>query len=286
MKSLYKHFVVFIPSPFWTETKVNVETNGGTVVPYSYKELDDLLVGDIGVDDLITRKLNIKVFNKKPNIAILINSPHNPTGEILQKHHIDYLTQLTEKWNMTLISDEAYEHILYDGYKHISPKGDHVVNIYSCSKSYGMAGLRVGYVHTKKEDLYRAINKEVRCTINGVNSISQYGAQVVLEDGVQEYIKNCVDAYNYRRSMLFDALHKSPYFQIDEMPQGAFYLWAKVIADKTDWEMTSLLLEQGVGSAPSDVFTIDQSDYHLRFSYACSDEDVEFACNVIRGLKI
>jgi len=266
---------VIVPNPTWTETRDTISLAGGVPV---LVELDS---------DCRYTAENISKYIRPATRAIVINSPHNPTGTVLTESELKDICNVAEDAGLFIISDEAYEHIVYDDCQHISPgylsQQRNTISIYSFSKSYAMSGLRLGYVvvpseHTK---LKERLAKLLRCTINGVNSVAQYGGLSALQ-GPQDHIAEMLYEYKIRRSALYEALLESPLFE-PVKPQGAFYCWCK-ISDGwkgSDWDLTNRLIETiGVGSAPGRVF--GKPDGYLRFAFSCSTDQVIGASKRLR----
>lgn len=226
-------------------------------------------------------------------VAIVINTPHNPTGAVIGRETLIELGILCERNDLYLVSDEAYEHVIYHPWAHYSigslfshPK---VVSIFSCSKSYAMSGLRLGYVVCKDNALISKMSKMIRCTINGVNSITQWGAVTAILNTPQEYFDNMGYSYLNRRDALFRSLEKCHFLE-PVCPKGAFYIWAKIkdnsygINPEGDgWDATAYLLENGVGSAPGCVFGPGGKG-HVRFAFSCKDEYIDMASEILKKL--
>jgi aspartate aminotransferase len=156
------------------------------------------------------------------------------------------------------------------------------VSVFTLSKTYAMSGLRLGYVATTDKVILDRLKKLVRCTINGVNSVAQYGAAAAL-NGPQEFTRSMAMEYQARRDMLFSALEESPYLKPFK-PGGAFYLWARIGLDwpgyqgqTDDWSMTNFLIDQsGIGSCPGSAFGAAGTG-HIRFAFSCSTDQVREA---------
>jgi aspartate aminotransferase len=137
---------------------------------------------------------------------------------------------------------------------------ERTISVYSLSKTYAMSGLRLGYVVVTQQYLLERMKKLVRCTINGVNSVAQYGAAAAL-NGSQDLTRDMAREYQKRRDILFGALEEAPYLQAFK-PGGAFYLWARIQPDwpgyggkSDDWSMTNYLIDRaGIGSSPGSAF--------------------------------
>lgn len=282
---------VLVPDPTWTETRDNVTLAGG----YATKVPLDVEKG---------YRYNAEIFEKyitHNTKAIVVNSPHNPTGVVCTREELQALVDLAEKHGLWIISDEAYEHLTY-GHPHISLGSlgyDKVISIFSFSKSYAMSGLRLGYVAVEDETLRKRIARLLRCTINGVNSATQWGGIAALE-GPQHHRIAMVSEFAHRRTVLWEALSKTRLLEPIN-PQGAFYCWAKIQDwegwmgrpkdgkamseyKKSSWAMTEYLIDQiGVGSAPGSVFGPAGEGY-VRFAFSCSTEQVEGAAVLLQEL--
>lgn len=271
---------VLVPTPTWTETVTNVTLAGGTPRYYGLDPFADDPI-DIGeLESLITSQTR----------AIVINTPHNPTGRVLRYDLLADIVDLCEERDLYLISDEAYEHLTY-GCTHASAAGirdrSKNVSIFSCSKSYAMSGLRVGYVVTSDAGLMRKLRMLLRCTANGINSIAQHGAAAALSKPDPNYMMDMKAHYLYRRKLLVDALVEHPWFE-PVNPEGAFYVWARISDAWTGlregWAVTAKLLEHNVGSAPGDVFGPGGAG-HVRFAFSCATDHVERAVGLLKGMK-
>lgn len=272
---------VILPDPMWTEIAENIRLGGGTPVPIRLRPESGYQCDPADIESAITPRTR----------AIFVNTPHNPTGAVASRGTLELIAAIAEKHNLTLISDEAYEHVIFDGLKHTSlgslPAAQgHTVSVYSMSKTYAMSGLRLGYLVVTDALLLERLKKLVRCTINGVNSVTQYGAVAAL-NGSQDATRAMAAEYQSRRDMLLAALEESPYLEAFK-PGGAFYLWAKMKPDwpgyqgkADDWSMTNYLIDRvGVGSAPGSAFGPAGAG-HIRFAYSCSTEQVREAAGLI-----
>jgi aspartate aminotransferase len=272
---------VVMPDPTWTETADNVALAGGVPVraplhaPHYHYTADEIA-------PCLTPRTR----------AIVINSPHNPTGQVYTRDEIEGIVRLAERHGLWVLSDEAYEHVLFDGREHVSagalgyPK---VISVYSFSKSYAMSGLRVGYVAVHDELLLERMAKLLRCTINGVNSATQFAAVAALT-GPQDATRAMCAEYQKRRDALWDAVKDARLLHAVK-PEGAFYLWARIDESwpgyqgkRTGWAMTEYLLDQaGIGSAPGEVFGTAAAG-HVRFAFSCSTDQVVEGAEMLRQI--
>src|SRR5574341_1055632 len=272
---------VILPDPMWTEIAENIRLSGGKPVPVRLRLENGYQYDPSEIEAAITPRTR----------AIFINTPHNPIGVVAQRETLEAIARLVEKHNLFLVSDEAYEHVIFDGQKHISlgslpAAQDRTISVYSLSKTYAMSGLRLGYVVVSQPLFLDRIKKLVRCTINGVNSVAQYGAAAAL-NGPQAFTHAMAQEYQKRRDILFAALEEAPYVKAFK-PGGAFYLWARIQPEwpgydgkQDDWSMTNYLIDKaGIGSSPGSAFGAAGTG-HIRFAFSCSTEQVEEAARLL-----
>lgn len=272
---------VILPDPMWTEIAENIRLGGGKPVPVVLREERGYQYDPSEIEAAVTPRTK----------AIFVNTPHNPIGAVASRETLEAIAKIAEKHNLFLISDEAYEHVLYDGAEHVSlgslpAARERTISVYSMSKTYAMSGLRLGYLVINDTLLLERIKKLVRCTINGVNSVTQYGAAAALT-GPQDATRSMALEYQKRRDILFDALEEAPYLRTFK-PGGAFYLWAKILPEwpgydgkRDDWSMTNYLIDAaGIGSSPGSAFG-PAGDGCIRFAFSCSTAQVEEAASLL-----
>lgn len=272
---------VILPDPMWTEIAENIRLGGGKPVAVRLREENCYQYDPAEIEAAITPRTK----------AIFVNTPQNPIGVVASRETLEAIAQIAERHNLLLVSDEAYEHVLYDGAEHVSlgslpAAQNRTISVYSMSKTYAMSGLRLGYLVVNDALLLERIKKLVRCTINGVNSVTQYGAAAALS-GPQDATKAMAQEYQKRRDILFDALEEAPYLKAFK-PGGAFYLWARILPDwpgydgkRDDWSMTNYLIDAaGIGSSPGSAFGPAGRD-HIRFAFSCSTAQVEEAARLL-----
>ena len=268
---------VLIPDPMWTEIGEIAKLSSGK--PVSAK-VD-------GYADECRNKIKSEGGSFR---AIFLNSPHNPTGKYFPESEIKKLVDVAAEYGLWLISDEAYEDVIYDERVHTSPASIYpsTISLYSMSKTYAMSGLRIGYAHVPDPALLERVKKLLRCTINGVNSATQYGAVAALQ-GPQDNVAVMRKEYQKRRDILYAGVKKNSALFEPKLPEGAFYLWAKIpkypAGVNNSWDMCEYILEKtGVGSSPGSVFG-SSGEGHVRFSFSCSTEMVQEAADIIQTLK-
>jgi len=274
---------VIVPRPNWTATAWIIRLSGGEP---TFCELRPELSYRWDPDELertITEKTR----------AILINSPHNPTGGLMLREDLERVLDIAEKHGLWIVADEAYEDIYYDSEQVCiasiaaeRPQSvrDRIVSCFTFSKSYAMTGWRLGYTVSTNPDLNDRIKKLVLYTINGVSTPTQYAGIAAL-DGPQDAVSAMCLEYQKRRDLLFAGVNQTPFLRCQVPPSGAFYLYAEITDEwqGSAWELTNYLIDRfALGSVPGEVF-YDQRRA-IRFSYACSTEMISAAIERLSGV--
>ena len=164
--------------------------------------------------------------------AIYVNSPNNPTGGVMTRGDLERIAAIARERDLWVLSDEAYEHILYEG-EHISIASipgmyERTIPIYTFSKSYAMTGLRLGYFAVQDSTIRARAIKVIAYTTNNVNSVVQYGGIGALE-GSQDCVREYREELKARRDLFFAGLHDAAHGILSGVPPvGAFYAFVKI----------------------------------------------------------
>lgn len=222
-------------------------------------------------------------FNNKTK-AIIINTPNNPTGKVFSQTELQEIADLCIKWDVIAVTDEIYEHILYDGEKHISiaslpGMAERTITINSISKTYSVTGWRIGWAIAEKGITSRIRKVHDFLTV-GAPTPFQYAAAKALSFP-EEYYLGLHDRYNASRTILFDALKNGSF--VPYMPKGAYYIIAdysdlkKYISSENDFDFSIKLLHKtGVATVPGSSF----------YSKGCTANQVRFTfCKKIETLE-
>jgi len=274
---------VVIPDPMWTEVAENIRLAGG--VPAR-------VVVDAATDYAYDPEAILRAITPATR-AIFVNSPHNPTGAVASRETLEAIVAIARERDLWIVSDEAYEDVLYEPYVHHSIAAlagdwaDRVISVYSFSKSHAMSGLRTGYIVTRAPLLKERIQKLLRCTINGVNSLAQWAALAAVT-GPQDHLGTMRAEYGLRRETLLGALAGIPGVRTFA-PRGAFYVWAEVDADLFERvgvasadELSARLAQNGIGSAPGDAFG-EHCHNAIRFAFSCETNMVKTGAELLRA---
>ena len=266
---------VLLPSPYWTTYPECVKLVGGKSVEVFADESQNYLVTVEQLEAARTPKTK----------ALLFCSPSNPTGSVYSPEQVKAIGEWALKNNIWVISDEIYEHLLYEGATAPSMPvlvpglADTCIIINGVAKTYAMTGWRVGWMIGPKDVIKAAANLQSHLTSN-VSNVSQRAAIAALA-GDLSAVHKMGEAFNRRRKLIVGLLNEIPGF-ICPTPTGAFYVYPSVKGvlgktirgktPKTSAELATLILEEvEVAAVPGEAF--GPSGY-LRFSYATSDEDI------------
>lgn len=211
--------------------------------------------------------------------AIIINSPSNPTGGVQSRWEIKALAEIAADHGIPLISDEVYEHFIYEG-EHVSPAcyNENVITVNAVSKTYAMTGWRLGYAAAPKEYVEEML--KVHQYIQAcANSIAQKAALAALT-GPQDSVALMRDEFKMRRKILLEGL-SSLGIRCAE-PKGAFYAFPEI---EDDVESAQRLLEKGVIVVPGTSFGAMGKD-HIRISYAAPIEKIEKALKIMEKVLL
>jgi len=266
---------VLLPSPFWTTYPECVKLAGGVTVEVFADETQNYLVTVEQLEAARTPKTK----------ALLFCSPSNPTGSVYSPAQVKAIGEWAVKNNIWIISDEIYEHLLYDGATApslpviVPAIAETCIIINGVAKTYAMTGWRVGWMIGPKDVIKAATNLQSHLTSN-VSNVSQRAAIAALT-GNLDAVHEMGEAFDRRRKLIVGLLNEIPGFECP-MPTGAFYVYpsvkgvlGKTIRGKTPTtsaELATMLLEEvEVAAVPGEAF--GPSGY-LRFSYATSDADI------------
>ena len=258
---------VLIPAPYWVSYPEMVYLAGGMPVFIDCPQSDGFRLTPERLKKALTPRSKI----------LILNSPSNPTGAILEEKDLKALAEIIVEKDLICISDEIYEYYLYGKYKHVSiasfneeiKKRTFVVN--GTSKSYSMTGLRIGYLAGDTEAVKKIGILQDHSTSNPT-SISQKMAVAALRLP-KTYRAEVREKFEKRSHRMVELLGKAKGFK-PFVPQGAFYVFCDVSGTKLGSEILceKLLEEVHVAVIPGKSFG---SDAHVRLSFACSEKDIE-----------
>lgn len=267
---------VVVPEPFYENYGPDAEISGA--VPRFVPLLDDFSIDEEAWKSGFTKKTR----------AIILNSPNNPTGKVFSKKELRFIADLCTENDTVAITDEIYEHILYDGKKHVSIGSldgmqDRTITIGSFSKTYSVTGWRVGYALA-----CAGITERIR----KIHDFLTVGAPAPLQHACvsalmlpESYYQDLAAMYDRKRMILFEGLRKAGFSC--RLPEGAYYIFTDISGfGMKDTDFARFLVEKiGVAAVPGTSFYHTGGRNMLRFTFSKKDETLVEACRRLENLN-
>ena len=258
---------VIIPAPYWINYEHMVELCGGTPVFVETTEAKDFIVEAEQIERAITEK----------TVAIILNSPNNPTGTIYDGKTLERIAKLAKEKNVLLIWDECYKNIVFDDAAFTSilqfpDVKEHVVVINSCSKEYSMTGWRIGYAAAPKE-LIANMTKMQENVAACASLPSQYAAIEAWSRDLPER-DMMRKGFENRRNVLVAGIN-----QINKLsckyPKGTFYAFVNISKTNMDSETFAfeLLDKKQVAVVPGITYGESCKNY-VRIAYTLEEDKI------------
>jgi aspartate aminotransferase len=267
---------VIIPAPYWVTYPEQVKFAGGKPVFIETKEENEFSLTLEDIEPAVTERTKL----------IILCTPNNPTGSVIDREELERIGKFCAERRILIASDECYEKLTYDGFKHTSIASiseeikSITITINALSKAFSMTGWRVGYA-AGPEEIISSMIKINSQSISNVNSIAQKAAVVALT-GSQDFLKEWLKAFDERRRYMVEKLNEIPGVKC-LLPKGAFYAFPNVkeLIEKSglkdDFQLADYLLEKAkIAVVPGSAFGMAG---YLRLSYATSME------SIVEGLK-
>jgi aspartate aminotransferase len=276
---------VILPAPYYVSYPDMVLLAGGTPVPVDCPESTGFKMQAADLERAIT-----------PHTKwLMLNSPCNPTGAVYTEADLKPLTDVLMRHpHVWILTDEVYEHIVYDGLKSATPAQvepalyERTLTVNGVSKAYAMTGFRIGYAGGPRELIKTILKMQSQSTTNP-SSISQAAAIEALT-GTQDFLGERAQNFRARRDLVVNMLNAAPGITCRK-PEGAFYVFAniagligkqtpqgKVIASDADFVMY-LLDAAEVGVLQGSAYGMSP---YIRISYSTSTEKLQEACGRIQ----
>jgi len=280
---------VLVPDPEWPPAQGNVECARAVPVRYPLRESRGWRPDVEQMRSLVTDRTR----------AIYVNSPNNPTGGVMTREELQAVADLAQERDLWIISDEAYEDVLYDGHTHTSIASlpgmyARTIPLYTFSKSYAMTGLRLAYTAVKDPVMRGRVQKMLFYTVANTSSLIQYGGVGALS-GSQDAVADFCHELKARRELFYDGIRRTAgHVFSGEKPGGAFYAFLKIAPgwtsplpeapDSPSWAMTEYLIKKGrIGCVPGVDFGPCGEGY-VRFCFARGRQELEGALEAMAVL--
>ena len=278
---------VLIPDPEWPPAAGNILAARGVPVGCRLHEASGWRYDLDELESKITPRTRV----------LYINSPSNPTGGVLTRADLERLAGIARERNLWVISDEAYEDVVFDG-EHISIASfpgmyERTIPLYTFSKSYAMTGLRLGYVAIKDQRIRERAKKVLFYTASNIASVVQFGGIGALE-GPQDCIEEFRTELRARRDLFYKGLGQlaGDVFS-GRPPAGAFYAFVRIDPAWSDgaaaggslsWRMVEYLIKHGrIGCVPGVDFGANGEGY-VRFCFARDRRELTGALESMKQL--
>ncbi len=226
-----------------------------------------------------------KAITPKTRLVFVCN-PHNPTGRVMTKQELSMIADLAQKHDLTIMSDELWEDILFDGRQHVSIASlgteiaDRTITSFGFSKTFGVAGLQIGYVVSTNREIMKSIRStgfretrdETESALRQTGSLSLAAAKMMLSEQVKYYVRDLVNYLQSARDYVFDTLKEIGHVRVSSL-EGTFLIFP----DIRDYGMTSaqmadyLLREAKIAVESGSEFG-SKGEGHIRINIGTSKE--------------
>ena len=278
---------VLLPDPEWPPAAGNVLAARGVPVGYRLRAADGWRPDFADLESKITAKTRV----------LYVNSPNNPTGGVLLRADLERLAALARERKLWVISDEAYEDVVFDGEQvsiaSVPGMYERTIPLYTFSKSYAMTGLRLGYVAIRDHAIRDRAKKILFYTASNVASVVQFGGIGALE-GPQDCIETFRAELRARRDLFYRGVAElgGGVFS-GTTPAGAFYAFLKIdpgwqdgarSTESLSWRMVEYLIKNGrIGCVPGVDFGANGEGY-VRFCFARDRKELTGALQSMKQL--
>lgn len=260
---------VIIPAPYWVTYPEIVKYSGGTVV--------EIITDDVSEFKITPKQLKNAITPKSK--MLILTTPSNPTGSVYTKEELLALAEVLKDTNITVISDEMYEKLVYGDVQFTAVASisedmyNRTITINGLSKSVAMTGWRFGYLASKDKELVKAMKKLQSQSTSNINSITQAAAITALDGSAQQDIETMRVAFEKRRDLAYKLINDIDGLSVVK-PDGAFYLFVNIKEISNDsMEFCKGLLEDvGVAVVPGVAFGLEG---YFRLSFATSEDIIK-----------
>ena len=266
---------VILQGPNWPDYRGQIDMVGAKAVYVKVDESCDFKMTADKIEPHITDKTKL----------LIINSPSNPTGGVLDEEDLFAIAELVKKYKIFVISDEPYERLVYDGFHQSSLAAipgleDYVLTINSFSKTFAMTGFRVGYICANEYITQNLIKLQENMIASIPEPMQMAAVEAIYR--ADEDVRGMVEYYDRNRRLIVDGLNSIRGFSC-HCPKGAFYVFPSIreFGMSSDEAAEYILEKTHVVTAPGSAFGPDGEGY-IRICYASKYEDIEEALRRMR----
>ena len=266
---------VLVPEPMYVYYGGYVFMGAAKCVPIPLKEENQFLLKAEDLGKYITKKTKL----------LILNFPHNPTGQVLLREDLEPITRVANHYNIMVVADDIYNGMLYDGVEYFPISKapgmkERTLIIGSFSKTYAMDGWRIGYLIAPRDVISHAL-KLHQHVVSCPNTFVQVGAQAALTSS-QDCVREMVAEFDRRRRRLMSRLDEIGITYV--RPRGAFYIFPSIKKfGFTSVQFADFLFQKArVAVVPGDAFGPGGEGY-VRISYCASEEEIEEGMERVRS---
>ena len=271
---------VIVPVPAWVSYMEQIDVFDGVVRTVDTTVTDFMLTAE-AVEKAVSPR----------TVALIVNSPHNPTGAVYGREELAKICRLAVKHDFVIINDEVYERMTY-GVRHVNPLADvpeargRLLSVNGASKAYAMTGWRIGFALGPEALIARLGTLQGHITSSAC-SVSQWAVAGAIRNA-QNDVERMVAEYARRMEFVYAELAAMPHIKVIR-PQGAFYFFLDLRASYgkkagdvligDDQSFCAALLDYGVALVPGAAFAMPG---FARLSYACSMDSLREGLSLMR----
>ena len=259
---------VLVLDPSWVSYAPMVELNWGVPVRVPLPSGENFAITEALLRRYITPRTKL----------IMLNSPNNPTGRVINRDEIDALVKVAVEHDLYVMSDEIYEHILFDGATHqsiaaVPEMADRAIIVNGFSKAYAMTGWRLAWIAGPAPVIKLARTYQTQSVTSAASFAMAAGVAAL--NGPQDAVHAMTAAYAERRRFVLDAWEEIPGLECAPI-EGAFYVFPKFTqTTKSSLEISTLLLEKALIATTPGIAFGAAGEGHVRFSIATHMQDLE-----------
>lgn len=266
---------VIVTNPMYRPFFTAVEANGAKLVYHNLYEEDGYKFDIDALNELVTEKTKL----------IMVCNPHNPCGRVLTKEELRGIGEVAVDHNLTIMVDELHEDIVLDGRKHISIASispeieERTITAFGFSKTYGIAGLQIGYIVATNKQIMENLMKVGRGIVRGATSLSMVAVPIMLDDTLKWWRESLVKHITKIRNLMERRFERIPGITCTKL-EGTYIMFPNLSSyGKTSKEMADYLLKEAkVAVSEGSVFGTN-GEGHVRMIIATSEEIINEALN-------
>ncbi len=264
---------VVVTDPMYYPFFMAVERCGAKSLYWKLEEKEGYRFDVDALNELVTERTKL----------IFLCNPHNPCGRVLTKEELRGIGEIAVDHNLTIMSDELWEDIVFDGRRHISIASlspeieERTMTSFGFSKTYGVAGLQIGYLVATNKEMMKELRMIARCVLRGTSTLSRAAAPVMLSDRLKWWREGIVKHLTMIRDLVEKRFKEMPGVTCPKL-EGTYLMFPNLSSyGKTSDEMTDYLLKEGKIAVSSGSHFGSNGEGHVRMCIATSESIINEA---------